>query len=144
MGRGISRFVAESQLTVKASKDKAFRRRLIKNPRAAIEKELKIKLDSGTKVTVIEETPKTWHISIPAKSKTAVKAGPLVLLKDRGGIFYMIPKDIVSIFAVRGRKGLHSASKAWKDGAPDVEGQSWYNAWSSPWNAPLAVAAVRG
>ena len=138
MAKNISRFAAESQLVVKANKDKAFRRRLIKNPKATIENELKVKFSPGAKIIVIEETLKTWHIAIPQKPKGTAKAEPSILVKDKGGIFYKVPQGMLSIFAVRGRKELKSAAWAWKAETPDVEGQGW---WESPWNRPWSYPA---
>ena len=143
MPKNILRFVAESHLVAKANKDRAFRRRLIKNPKATIENELKVKLSPGAKITVIEETPQTWHIAIPQKPKGTAKTEPSILVKDKGGIFYKVPQGMLSIFAVRGRKELKSAARAWKAGTPDVEGQ--WEIWCRPWSSPTtAVAAVRG
>jgi len=151
MARNTSRFAAESHLVAKANKDKAFRRRLIKNPKATIEKELKVKFSPGAKIIVIEETPKTWHIAIPQRPKGTAKAEPSILVKDKGGIFYKVPKSMLSIFAVRGRKELKSAARAWKAETPEVEGQSgWFEDrvidvfWSHPWYCPGGTCGVRG
>jgi hypothetical protein len=143
MPKNTSRFAAESHLVAKANKDKAFRRRLIKNPKATIAKELKVKFEPGAKVTVIEETSKTWHLVIPLKPKNSAKKEPLVLVRNRGGIFYKAPQDVISIFAVRDKKELKKAALAWKAETPDVEGQGW---WESPWNRPWAypTCGIRG
>jgi hypothetical protein len=132
MAKKISRFATESHLIAKANKDKNFRKQLAKNPKATIEKELKVKFGAGAKITVIEETPKTWHIVIPQKAKDTESS---VLVKDRGGIFYIVPKSMLSIFAVRSGKKLKTAARAWKAESPDVEGQ--YNGdWGDPWSVP--------
>ena len=143
MPRNTSRFAAESHLVAKANKDKAFRRRLIKNPKATIEKELKVKFSPGAKIIVIEETPKTWHIAIPQRPKGTAKAEPSILVKEKGGIFYKVPKSMLSIFAVRDRKELKKAALAWKAETLGVEGQEWWEPWRFPWACPNACS-LRG
>ena len=144
MARNTSRFAAESHLVAKANKDKAFRRRLIKNPKDTIEKELKVKFSPGAKIIVIEETPKTWHIAIPQRPKGTAKAEPSILAMDKGGIFYKVPKSMLSIFAVRDRKELKKAALAWKAETLDVEGQEGSDYWSRPWHYPNDPCSIRG
>jgi hypothetical protein len=141
MPKETSRFAAEAHLIAKANKDKAFRRRLLKNPKATIAKELKVKFASGAQVTVIEETPKTWHMVIP---KGAAKKEPMVLVRDRGGIFYKVPRGTISIFAVRDKKELKKAALSWKAETPEVEGQEWWELWRHPWHNPSPSCSIRG
>jgi len=143
MPKNTSRFAAEAHLVARANKDKSFRKRLLKNPKATIAKELKVKFDPGAKVTVIEETSKTWHLVIPLKPKSTAKKEAMVLVRDKGGIFYKVPQGTISIFAIRDRKELKKAALAFKAKRPDVEGQSdLENPWGVP--TPLPVTSIRG
>ena len=55
----------EQKLIEKALKDEAFRKLLIENPSAAIEKEFNIKLPESLKLKVLEEDAKTVFMVLP-------------------------------------------------------------------------------
>jgi len=55
----------ERELVVRASKDEAFRRRLLANPKAAIEKAFGGMLPEDIRVEVHEETATTVHLVLP-------------------------------------------------------------------------------
>ena len=57
---------AQSKLIEKALKDPAFRARLVADPKAAVEKELGRKLPDGVSVRVLEDSPQTVHLVLPA------------------------------------------------------------------------------
>jgi len=59
---------AESQLIAKAAKDGKFRKELIQNPKAVISQELGIALPKDFEVKVLEETPKSFYLVLPAAS----------------------------------------------------------------------------
>jgi hypothetical protein len=58
----------EQKLIEKALKDEAFRKLLIENPSAAIEKEFNIKMPETIKLKVLEEDAKTVFMVLPYSS----------------------------------------------------------------------------
>ncbi len=54
------------KLVAKAHGDETFKQELLANPKAAIEKELKIKIEDSVDITVLEETPTKRYIVLPA------------------------------------------------------------------------------
>jgi hypothetical protein len=65
-----SRRAAEEGLIEKASRDESFKRQLIENPRRVIEIELSIRMPADVTVKVLEETPRTLYLVLPARVKT--------------------------------------------------------------------------
>jgi hypothetical protein len=66
---------------------------------------------------------------------------------DKGGIFYKVPKSMLSIFAVRDRKELKKAALAWKAETLGVEGQEQerlWGIWVHPWQCPVPACSLRG
>ena len=57
----------EQELIHKATTDEAFRDRLLTNPRAAIEDEYGIRFPAGIEISVIEETPRSLNLVLPAR-----------------------------------------------------------------------------
>jgi hypothetical protein len=60
-----SRRDIEARLTDRAWKDEAFRRALIEDPKATLERELQVKVPEGVSVTVVEETPTNRYLVLP-------------------------------------------------------------------------------
>jgi len=54
-----------TKLIAKAMKDAGFRAELVKNPSAAIAKELGVKLPAGVTVKVVEDTASVVHLVLP-------------------------------------------------------------------------------
>jgi hypothetical protein len=61
-----ARRTVEARLIEKSSKDQAFRQALLADPKATLGRELGIDLPAGITVTVVEETPSTYHLVLPA------------------------------------------------------------------------------
>ncbi len=55
-------------IVVRAMKDQAFRKRLIANPKATIEREFGVSLPQDVTVQVHEASDKAWHILLPDPS----------------------------------------------------------------------------
>jgi hypothetical protein len=72
------------QIVERAMKDVGFRAALKKDPRAAIEKEFKVKLAKKVKVVVHEEGDNIWHIVIP-KAQADVELSDVELKEVAGG-----------------------------------------------------------
>ncbi len=60
----------EIELITRAWEDESFKNELIKNPKAAIEKEFNINIVSDIKIHVLEETEKDIYLVLPMNSKT--------------------------------------------------------------------------
>jgi len=56
---------AEQDILDKASKDPAFRQKLIDDPRATLEAELGIALPAGVEVSVVQETASKHYLVLP-------------------------------------------------------------------------------
>ncbi|HOW27326.1 MAG TPA: NHLP leader peptide family RiPP precursor [Elusimicrobiota bacterium] len=56
----------KDKIIKKALTDPAFKKALIANPNAAIEKELGMKIPAGLTVKVVEDAPNTVHLVLPA------------------------------------------------------------------------------
>jgi Nitrile hydratase, alpha chain len=60
---------AREKLLAKALKDPAFRAALLKDANAAVEKELGVKVPAGLRIKIVEDTPTTIHLALPAVEK---------------------------------------------------------------------------
>ena len=60
---------ATDRLLAKAGKDKEFRARLLKNPKAALEREFGLTLTEGHEIHVHEETDQATHLVLPPGSR---------------------------------------------------------------------------
>lgn len=56
------------RIVARAWRDEAFRRRLIRNPRAVL-KEMGFPVPAGVKVKVLQNTRRTLYVVLPAKPK---------------------------------------------------------------------------
>jgi hypothetical protein len=56
----------EAQIIAKAQADGSFRQALLGNPKSTIEKELNGALREGIEIKVVEETPSTLYLVLPA------------------------------------------------------------------------------
>ena len=56
----------QNQLIERATKDQAFRQELIADPNAVIQREYGITVPAGVNVQVVEETPTTGYLVLPA------------------------------------------------------------------------------
>jgi len=68
---GSSRAEVERTLVQRSLQDEDFRRRLLDDPKAAVEQELGKRLPEGVQVRVVEETaqtPSTWCFPVPRRS----------------------------------------------------------------------------
>ena len=59
----------EAALIAKAQTEPAFRQALLKNSKAAIEKEFGVKLPAGAELKVVEETATTNYLVLPASAE---------------------------------------------------------------------------
>ena len=58
----------ERRLIEKSSEDEAFRRRLIEDPKGAVEQELGTRLPEGVEVVAVEESADTIYLVLPSAS----------------------------------------------------------------------------
>ena len=68
MSEASSRTQMERRLIEKSLQDEAFRRRLIEDPKAAVEEELGTRLPEGVRVEAVEETQDTIYLVLPSAS----------------------------------------------------------------------------
>jgi hypothetical protein len=68
MSEATGRAEMERRLIEKSSEDEAFRRRLMEDPKAAVEQELGTRLPEGVKVRVLEETADAIYLVLPSAS----------------------------------------------------------------------------
>lgn len=69
----------EQRVLERSLRDKAFRRRLLEDPRAALEQELGVRLPADVRVRAVEETPDTIYLVLPS----APPAGETGAISDR-------------------------------------------------------------
>jgi hypothetical protein len=55
----------EAQLFERAAKDAAFRRALVEDPRGTLERECRVTLPAGVRLTVVEETATNRYLVLP-------------------------------------------------------------------------------
>ena len=77
MSEGPSRAEMERRLIERSLQDDAFRRRLMADPRAAVEQELGTRLPEGVRVETVEETADTIYLVLPSTSSLGDKSGEL-------------------------------------------------------------------
>jgi hypothetical protein len=68
MGEALDRAEMERRLVERSLKDDAFRRRLLEDPRAAVEEELGTRLPEGVQVRAVEESADTIYLVLPGRS----------------------------------------------------------------------------
>ena len=68
MSEGSGRAQMERRLIEKSSEDEAFRRRLMEDPKAAVEQELGTRLPEGVEVRVVEESADAIYLVLPSAS----------------------------------------------------------------------------
>jgi hypothetical protein len=62
----------QAQLIERASRDQAFRQELMANPKAVIARELGVPIPASVEIRVVEETPSSAYLVLPA---APVRAG---------------------------------------------------------------------
>ena len=67
-GAGGSRAEMERKLIQRSLEDEGFRRRLLEDPKAAVEDELGTRLPEGVEVRSVEETTDTIYLVLPSAS----------------------------------------------------------------------------
>src|SRR5688500_5573017 len=72
------------EIVTKATKDEAFRKRLLSDPKSTIEKEFKVEFPKGVVVKVHEDTPTVINVVLPA---------PLEISSDRT----LSPQDLEGV-----------------------------------------------
>jgi hypothetical protein len=65
---GGGRAEVEQRLIERSLQDDAFRRRLLADPKAAVEEELGVQLPAEVQVRVVEETADTIYLALPTAS----------------------------------------------------------------------------
>jgi hypothetical protein len=60
-----SRREIHAALVARATKDEAFRRELISNPRGVLEREIGVKMPDAVNVSVLEESPQHIYLVLP-------------------------------------------------------------------------------
>jgi hypothetical protein len=68
MSEASSRGQMERRLIERGLEDESFRRRLLEEPRAALEEELGSRLPEGVRVVAVEETADTIYLVLPSAS----------------------------------------------------------------------------
>ncbi|MEW5985980.1 MAG: NHLP leader peptide family RiPP precursor [Chloroflexota bacterium] len=58
----------EAKLVARAAKDLTFRQQLLADPRTAIEQAFNVTIPGGIQIKVVEETPDTVYLVLPAMS----------------------------------------------------------------------------
>ena len=66
MSEGSGRAEMERRLIGKSVEDESFRRRLIEDPKAAVEQELGTRLPEDVRVVTVEETAETIYLVLPS------------------------------------------------------------------------------
>jgi hypothetical protein len=77
VGEASGRTEMERRLVERSLQDGAFRRRLLEDPRAAVEEELGTRLPEGVRVVAVEETPDTIYLVLPGASPLGGEGGEL-------------------------------------------------------------------
>jgi hypothetical protein len=68
---GGDRGAIEQRIVQRSLEDGAFRRSLLEDPRAAIERELNTRLPAGVEIRAVEETPDTVYLVLPGRPTDA-------------------------------------------------------------------------
>ncbi len=64
----------QEQIIAKAMKEETFRQELLRNPKAAIERELGISVPPGVTIAMHQDTPTTLHLVLPRRAPSAAEA----------------------------------------------------------------------
>ena len=68
MSEGSGRAEVEHRIIQRSIEDEAFRRRLVEDPKAAVEQELGTRLPEDVRVVAVEETAETIYLVLPSAS----------------------------------------------------------------------------
>jgi hypothetical protein len=77
MSEGSGRAEMERRLIGKSIEDESFRRRLIEDPKAAVEQELGTRLPEEVRVVTVEETSDTIYLVLPSTPMAGAEGGAL-------------------------------------------------------------------
>jgi hypothetical protein len=77
MSEGSGRQEMERRLIEKSLEDKAFRQRLIEDPKGAVEDELGTRLPEEVRVVTVEETQDTIYLVLPGTPMAGAEGGAL-------------------------------------------------------------------
>jgi Nitrile hydratase, alpha chain len=77
MSEGSGRQEMERRLIEKSIEDEAFRRRLMEDPKGAVEEELGTRLSEEVRVVAVEETQDTIYLVLPGAPKAGREGGEL-------------------------------------------------------------------
>ena len=77
MNEGSGRAEMERRLIEKSVEDESFRRRLIEDPKAAVEQELGTRLPEEVRVVTVEETADTIYLVLPSTPMAGAEGGAL-------------------------------------------------------------------
>jgi hypothetical protein len=74
---GGGRAEIEGRIIQRSTEDDSFRRRLLEDPKGAVEQELGTQLPEEVRVVAVEETPDTIYLVLPSASPVAGEGGQL-------------------------------------------------------------------
>jgi hypothetical protein len=77
MSEGSGRAEMERRLIGKSVEDESFRRRLIEDPKAAVEQELGTRLPEDVRVVTVEESAETIYLVLPSTPMKGAEGGAL-------------------------------------------------------------------
>jgi len=75
MSEASGREQMERRLVARSLQDDAFRRRLLSDPKRAVEEELGTRLPEGVRVVAVEETADTIYLRLPSTSPLGEEGG---------------------------------------------------------------------
>jgi hypothetical protein len=75
----------EAEIIARAMKDEGFARELRADPRAVLEREVGGRLPEGIEIKVVEETPDTLYLVLPARPSPDVELSEAELDRVAGG-----------------------------------------------------------
>jgi Nitrile hydratase, alpha chain len=84
-------------IVAKATKDEAFRKRLLADPKAAIEKEFGVSLPAEVKVQVHENSPSVVNLVLPGAAQLQRTLSPEELDQVSGGMARKKPMIFVTL-----------------------------------------------
>jgi hypothetical protein len=77
MSEGSGREQMERRLVQRSLREDAFRQRLLEDPKAAVEKELGVRLPEEVRVVALEESADTMYLVLPSASPASDEGGEL-------------------------------------------------------------------
>ncbi len=86
MSEGSGRQEMERRLIEKSLQDESFRRRLLEDPKGAVEEELGTRLPEEVRVVTVEETADTIYLVLPSTSVAGVELSEQELESVAGGL----------------------------------------------------------